>query len=145
MSATKRHWSIPPNRRRLLLVILLVLTNVTTAVLLVRLWWTNWLAQNELYGFATYAGAMQAHADYGNGVRRQYELVADIRSGFTSRHDGPFGVWRWTYYPNLGQSKLFANKAFVETYNSKMKFMQQHPEQFRPDEVCAHNPQDHYR
>lgn len=139
MSATKRDWSIRPNRRRLLLVIVLLLTNVTTAALLARSWWVDWMAQNELYGFATYAGAMQAHADYANGVHRQYELVADTRSGFTGRHDGPFEVWRWTYYPDLGQSHLRANQAFVEMYNTKMRFMLQHPDEFRADEMGGHN------
>jgi hypothetical protein len=104
----------------------------------------NEVARSEVLGFATYAGAIQAHVDFGNGVRRQYELFAESgagisRRGFSGRHDGTSEIWQWTYYPSLGQNHWFANRTFVDMYNSKMKFMRQHLEQFQPDEMGAHN------
>ena len=138
MSSGTHRWTLRPVRPRFLLVLFLVLTNITTGILLIRFWWENRLAEDSAFGFAAYAGAMQAHADYRNGVLRQYELIADSHTGFTGQRDGPFEVWGWNFYPSLGRIDRIANEAFVEVYDKKMKFMQQHPEQFQPDETGAH-------
>ncbi|HXE55399.1 MAG TPA: hypothetical protein VN541_20410 [Tepidisphaeraceae bacterium] len=144
MPTAQRQWSIAP-RRRGLLVILLAITNLATASLFAHTWFDGWIARDELYGFATYAGSMQAHADYCNGVLREYELSAGGHSDFTGRRDGPFQIWRWTYYPDLGRNNRFANQAFVQAYNSRMKFMQAHPDEWRADEMGGHNPEGDHR
>lgn len=87
---------------------------------------------------AGYAAAMQAYADFANGVLRQYELVPDEnRAKFTGRHDGPFEVWTWPYFPSLGRGDIYATQRFVEIYNLKMRYMQRNPAAFDPHEMGA--------
>jgi hypothetical protein len=110
--------------------VLLILANVS---LLVRSWWVNNQWEQEMYGMATYTGAMQADADFRNGILRLFELVADTKSEDTHRKDGPFEVWTWTWYPDLGHANEFAEERFVEMYDEKMRYMYAHPEKFNPN------------
>jgi hypothetical protein len=119
----------------MILIVLLALGNVG---LLVRSWWTNLQWEQAMFGVATYAGAMQADADFRNGVLRFYELTPDTKAEDTHRKDGPFEVWTRTYYPNLGHAHEFAEQRFVEMYNEKMRYMHAHPERFDPNGDSAH-------
>jgi hypothetical protein len=94
----------------------------------------------EMYGMATYAGAMQADADFRHGNMRLYELspAPDTKSKDTHRKDGPFEVWTWPYYPTLGHAHQFGEERFVDMYNEKMRYMQAHSEQFGPNSDGAH-------
>jgi len=69
----------------IILTVLLVLGNVG---LLFRSWWTNKLWEQAMYGMATYAGAMQADADFRHGVLRLYELSPDAKSEDAHRKEG---------------------------------------------------------
>jgi len=101
MAETSR-WS----RRTILLLSVLCISLLGNAGLLGRAWWTNQQWEMAMNGIASYAAAMQAHADFANGVRRQYELSEGEKSGYTHRNDGPFEVWQWTYYPNPSINQL---------------------------------------
>lgn len=97
MIIAQRHWSIPPKRRFVAVVVLVLVTNSLTAwVLLERSRWEQMQWEGEVSSMAGYAAALQAHADFRNGVLRQYQLTEDGRAAFTGRHDGPFEVWSWT-------------------------------------------------
>jgi hypothetical protein len=86
---------------------------------------------------ATYAGAMQAYANFRKGILRLYELSADTQGEDTHRKDGPFEVWTWPHYPSLGYPHEFAQHQFVEMYNRKMRYMHAHPELFDPNDDGA--------
>ena len=113
-----------------LVVVVLLLTNIMTASLLVRWWWTDRLWEQEMYGMAAYAATMQADAHFRHGSLRLYELAPEQRSEFTGRHDGPYELWRWGFYPSLGRPNRFAAERFVEMYNRRMRYMHDHRDEF---------------
>ena len=130
------------NRTKVILSALLIASVLGNAALLLRAWWTNQRWEMAIYGMSSFAGALQAHADFRNGVRRQYELSTDGKVEYTRRNDGPFEVWKWPYYPDssvLGHGDAFGNDSFVQTYNAKMKAMNEHPERFTPGSDGGHS------
>jgi hypothetical protein len=120
------------------LLALLILSLLGNAALLMRSWWTNQEWETEAVGMASYAGAMQALADFHDGVLRQYELSEGDETGYTQRNDGPFEIWHWPYHPSLGHGHVFSSQRFVEMYNSKMRYMHEHPDGFNFNGNGAH-------
>lgn len=119
-------------RMLLILVLLLVITNLATVVLLIRASWTNWRWKDSASSFAKYAGALQAMDDFEAGRYRLYQLIEDRDSEFTGRYEGPFEIWYKPYYPILGWPDKYCAKMFIKIYNSKMRYMHEHPEKFKP-------------
>jgi hypothetical protein len=114
----------------ILLVAVLVSLLASNVALLTRTWWTNQQWEAETNGMASYAGAMQGLADFHGGILRQYELCDGGQIEDTKQRDGAFEIWRWPYHPSLGHGHILSSQRFVETYNSNMRHMNQHPEEF---------------
>jgi hypothetical protein len=113
-----------------LLIILTVLFALGNVWLWARSWWTNMQWETEMYGMASYAGALQADSDFQIGILRLYELSSSAKIEDTKRKDGPFEIWTWPNLPEFGHAGEFTAQRFVEMYNEKMRFMHAHPEQF---------------
>jgi hypothetical protein len=118
---------------------LLILSLMGNLVMIGRSWLLNFQWETEMEVMAGYAAAIQARADFENGVRRQYELSLDGKTEYLHRNDGAFEVWSYAYYPILGHGHVFGEQRYVEVYNSKMRYMYQHPERFLPGSAGGHN------
>ena len=125
------------SRKRILLtrVVVLVVINLIAMVIMVlviRASRTNRLWKISMDGIARYAAVGQALDDYKAGKLRLYELTKDGEHKFTDRHDGPFEIWYRPYYSSLGHPGQYTQEVFVDAYNSKMWYMYEHPERFKP-------------
>ncbi len=102
--------------------------------------------ETEAPSWATYAGAMQAVADYGNGVRRFYRptLANDTsaRSSFTGQIDQGAEVWSWTYFGNMGEASRLSAVAFTDAYNARMLNFLKDPASYAHNGVAATRPAD---
>lgn len=94
--------------------------------------------------WAGYAGSMQAHADFGNGVRRFYrptpEASSEARSAFTGDRDGQAEIWSWVYYPSLGEAARASAESFADAYNKRMKNYIADPGSYEPTGLAATRP-----
>lgn len=95
----------------------------------------------EAPNWAKYAGAMQAHADFGNGVRRVYRAMlsssSNSRAGFTGEHEGIAQVWSWTYHGELGNANRAAAESFTDAYNNRMRDYIANPNLYEPNRLAA--------
>lgn len=118
------------------LIIILVATNIISIALFVHKCRTCqlWYWKNSMLVMAKYAAALQALSDFKKGELRIYEIVEDNDREFANRYEGPFEIWHKPYHPILGYPHKYATEMFVEMYNSKMRYMQAHPNDFKPKE-----------
>ena len=98
--------------------------------------------ETEAPSWAKYAGAMQAVADYGNGVRRLYRpaLATDVGShqtSFTGRTEDGVEVWSWTYYANGGECSRLCAEAYADAYDARMRNFIKHPRTYANNGVAA--------
>ena len=102
--------------------------------------------EQESPSWAAYAGAMQAIADFGNGVRRFYRptLTEDTRarSSFTGQLDQGAQVWSWIYFGNLGEPSRLSAIAYTDAYNARMLKFIQDPSSYSRNGAAATQP-DH--
>jgi hypothetical protein len=120
------------NKQRRFVAALIGLCCICLVVLgfLVRAHLQNHAWENEMFAMAALAGSLQARADYERGNLQLYEVAADSEMKATGRSEGPFQIWTWPFHSMLGQPNKFAAEQFVKSYNTKMKYMRQHPDQF---------------
>ena len=72
--------------------------------------------------------------DFHAGKLRLFELAGERdRPQFSGRHEGPFEIWYPQFYPILGEAHKYSTEQFIEFYNSKMRYMHEHPEKFQSD------------
>ena len=83
------------------------------------------VSEAQVSGWAGYAGAKQAEADFGRGVRRVYRAApaasCDDRGGFTGERDGAAEIWACVYHPGLGEADRIGADAFAGAYNETMR------------------------
>jgi hypothetical protein len=100
--------------------------------------------EHEAPSWAGYAGAMQAIADYGNGVRRFYRptFTNDLRakSSFTGQFDQGAEVWSWIYFGDMGEASRLSAVAFTEAYNARMMNFMKDPSSFTRNGAAATQP-----
>jgi hypothetical protein len=87
----------------------------------VRVSWIALRWETEMYGMATYAGALKASVDYANGKTRLYDLIANGREEYTGRRDGVFEIWTRPCYSDSGGPEKSTQGWFVSAYNSRMR------------------------
>jgi len=91
--------------------------------------------------WARYAGAMQAHADFGNGVRRLYRptpaTLPNERSGFTGTREGDAEVWSWVYHREPWGGDRASAESFADGYNQRMKKDLADPASYEPHGPAA--------
>lgn len=133
--------------RRFILTLSLLLNLVLLAVLgyrevnshIQRLLW-----ETDVPSWARYAGAMQAIADFGNGVRRIYRPTlatqTNDRPRFTGEHDGDAEVWSWLYYGEMGEASRAAAESFADGYNRRMRNYIANPSSYQPHQLAATRP-----
>jgi len=85
-----------------------------------------------MYGMASYAAASQASDDHKQGKLRLYELIENGKHEFSGRYAGLFEIWYWPYYSSSGWPGKYTQEVFIKAYNSKMQYMHEHPEKFKP-------------
>jgi hypothetical protein len=136
-------------RTRIILTLSLLLNAVLLGVLAYRevnFRIQRFLWESEAPGWAKYAGAMQAVADYGNGLRRFYRptLAKDTsaRASFTGELDQGAEVWTWIYYENMGEASRSSAVAFTDAYNARMLNFIKDPESYEKNGVAATRPAD---
>lgn len=104
----------------------------------------RFLWESDAPSWAGYAGSMQAHADFGNGVRRFYRPTPaaslDARSAFTGHRDGQAEIWSWVYYPSLGEAARASAESFADAYNKRMKNYIADPGSYEPNGLAATRP-----
>jgi hypothetical protein len=131
-------------RSRAILTLSLLLNGILLGVLAyrevnVRIQRMSW--ESESPGWAKYAGAMQAVADYGNGVRRLYRATlakdAGVKASFTGQVDRGAEVWTWIYYEEMGDASRAAAAAFTEAYNARMLNFMKDPGAYSRNGVAA--------
>jgi hypothetical protein len=97
--------------------------------------------ESEVPGWAKYAGAMQAVADYGNGVRRFYRPIfakdTSARASFTGQLDQGAEVWTWIYYQDTGDASKSAAVAYTDAYNARMLNFIKDPTSYEKNGVAA--------
>jgi hypothetical protein len=97
--------------------------------------------ETEAPHWAKYAGAMQAIADFGNGVRRFYRPTlgtdSTTKASYTGQLDHGAEVWSWIYYRNLGESSRLSAVAYTEAYNARMMNFIKEPESYRANGAAA--------
>jgi len=102
--------------------------------------------ESDARGWARFAGSMQAHADYGNGVRRIYRPTlatsTSDRCGFTGDREGDAEVWSWLYHAELGEASRAAAESFADAYNKLMRKYMADPDSYEPHGVAATRPAD---
>ena len=132
-------------RRRLILAVSMLLNVVLLGALAyreVQFAIQRWEAQ----AWARYAGSMQAHADFGNGVRRFYHptLAASTndRGGFTGERDGDAEVWSFLYHAELGEASRATAELFADAYNKRMRNYIADPASYKPNGLAANRPAD---
>ncbi|MBW2647267.1 MAG: hypothetical protein JRE23_14050 [Deltaproteobacteria bacterium] len=86
--------------------------------------------KDELSLMSRYAGTLEALNDYKKGNLRIYKIIYDGKREFSGKKEGVFEVWYEPCYLILGKPHIFQTKVFTTAYNSKMKYMHQHPERF---------------
>jgi len=133
------------NRTRRILVASFAI-NLALLAALAFLGFRIWLSNSEMDAWARYAGKMQAHADFGNGVRRFYRPTVaksiEDRGGFDGEHDGDAEIWSWIVYAGLGSSSQRSAEAFTEAYNRRMREYIAKPELYKPHGVAANRSAD---
>jgi hypothetical protein len=134
-------------RTRLILTLSLLLNAILLGVLACRevnLRIQRLLQESDAPGWAKYAGAMQAVADYGNGVRRFYRptLAKDTsaRASFTGELDQGAEVWTWIYYESVGEASRSSAVAFIDAYNARMRNFIKDPASYEKNGVAATRP-----
>ena len=122
-------------RYRLLIsivIVFLVVMNLITAGLLVKAYaWDQMWLRNELWAQATTSGTMWSMVDFRADNLRQLRLVPAENGAIedTGQRDGPFEIWTWTYIEGMPGSREAA-EIFVNSYNSKMRYMYEHPDAY---------------
>ena len=107
-------------------LLVLLLLNLFLSILLSRALWREkcgWRAQ--IYGMASYAGSLQAKADYHAGNLRLYKIAVEGDIKFTGRTDGPFEIWTWPTHPVLGEPEKYSSETYVDFYNKRMRSLQE--------------------
>jgi hypothetical protein len=130
------------NNPRALQIVIAVLTVALLASLglLGRAHWRNFWWESEVYGLAGLVATNQAMEDFSHGNLRLLS-IAGKNDGlrYSGKKEGPFEVWTPQFYPSLGYPHRFVTEKYVEFYNRKMRYMHEHPEQFR----CCGGPGYH--
>ena len=92
----------------------------------------NWSWKQEAFVLAVHLGALRADHDFKNGTIRLLELDGEQdRNEFTGRLDGPFEIWNSQYFPSRGYPHQYSTEQMVIMYNSRMRYMAEHPDDFR--------------
>ncbi|HYV39987.1 MAG TPA: hypothetical protein VE988_30155 [Gemmataceae bacterium] len=106
----------------------------------------RFLWESEAPRWAKYAGAMQAHADFGNGVRRFYRAVpaasVNERAMFTGEHDGTAEVWTHLYFNGQGVDSRRTAEAYVDAYNKRMRGYIADPNSYKLNGLSANQRDD---
>ena len=87
-----------------------------------------------------YAASLQAKVDFDHGSLRKYETSATNKIGSTGRRNEAFEIWSWPTYPEAGAVPQQTAILFVDTYNTQMKFMIAHPDDFPLKKAAATRP-----
>jgi hypothetical protein len=122
------------NPRTLQIVIVaLVIALITSLGFLSRALWQNLFWEQEAFGLAGMVATKQAKEDFQAGRLRLRVIVGENeRLRYSGSNDGPFEIWFPQFYPSLGEPHRFSVEQAAAFYNRKMRFMQDHPEQFTP-------------
>jgi hypothetical protein len=136
-------------RTRVILTLSLLLNAVLLGVLAYRevnFRIQRFLWESEAPGWAKYAGAMQAVADYGNGVRRFYRPTlakeTSAKASFTGQLDQGAEVWTWIYFDNMGEASRSSALAYTDAYNARMLNFIKDPASYERNGVAATRPAD---
>lgn len=109
-------------------------------------WLIRFQSETEAPGWARYAGAMQAIADYGNGVRRLYRPIqsseAVQKAKFTGEIEHGAQVWTWIYHEQLGEAARQSALAFTDGYNARMRNFIDDPQSYSSNASAATQPAD---
>jgi hypothetical protein len=77
---------------------------------------------------------MQALADFKKGNLRLLKIEGENEKlRFSGQREGPFEIWIVQYYPILGKVHKYSQERYVDFYNSKMRYMYDHPDKFQTD------------
>jgi hypothetical protein len=133
-------------RSQFILTLSVLLNVVLLAILAYRE--VNYRIQRFLWesgapSWARYAGSMQAHADFGNGVRRIYRptlAAPHDRARFTGEHEGDAEVWSWLYHSELGEASRAEAESFTDGYNRRMRNYIADPDSYEPNGLAATQP-----
>jgi len=131
------------NPRTLKLIIAaLLITQVVSLGFIVQNWAKakvqnlQWEAQ--VYGDSGMAGTLKAMSDFQNGKLRILEIQgANDHLKYSGKTDGVFEIWVPQFYPSLGHPHQLATETYVKFYNSKMRYMHEHPDDFVGKEKAA--------
>lgn len=109
------------------IIAILVISNILTASFALKIYWDKLLFQTQVFGLATYAGALQAANDFQNNKFRLYELKEDGNLEFTGKKEGPFELWYWPYHPITfdGGKEMEVQSNFTTRYNRSMRRLYQ--------------------
>jgi len=102
--------------------------------------WHNFELEQQRSAMTVYAASLQANVDFDHGLLRKYELSMTNKIGYSGRRDGAFEIWTWPANTEAGQPAQQTSQQFVDTYNDKMKYMVEHPEDFPPTKAATTQP-----
>ena len=106
-----------PMKKIYTLIIILLVTNIITLIGCVYCIWKISIYKDDIFGLASYAGAMQADIDYSCGRIRLYEVAVDQNKEYSGKKEDSIEIWYW---PSDNLSK-YSDGIFVLMYNRKMK------------------------
>lgn len=127
------------NRLRALIVLVAVLAVALLASLgfLGRALWRNHMWETEAYGMTGLIATEHAMRDFSQGKLRLLALAGENREPrYSGVKEGPFEVWNPQFLPSLGYPHRFVQEKYVEFYNRKMRYMNEHPKDFA-DPCCG--------
>lgn len=90
--------------------------------------------RDQLYASEGAVASRRALDDFRAGHLRLYTLGGESdKAKYTGTNDGPFEIWIPDFYPSLGRAHRFSTEQFIAFYNSKMRYMHTHPDEFPPE------------
>ena len=119
-----------------ILSILLSLALIICSVFLVRLYWQIYFIggwKDQVMLLAGSRGTRLALDDFRAGKLRLFELSGEqYNPKYSGRRDDGFEIWYPQFHPILGLAHRFSTEEFVKSYNDKMRYMHEHPAEFKP-------------
>lgn len=91
--------------------------------------------KTEVSSLVTYPATIQALNDFREGNLRLLRIDGEnYKERFSGQREGPFEVWIVQYFPSLGEPHKYSTEQYMQSYNRKMRYMYEHPEQFQEKE-----------
>jgi len=121
------------NNPRALKVVIAILTIalLTSLGFLGRALWRNYWWELETEGLNGMVATKQAMEDFRQGRLRLRAIQGENeRLRYSGSNDDPFEIWIPPFFPSLGYPHRVSTEQEGKFYNSKMRYMHEHPEKF---------------